>query len=107
MATYRCLWCGELYLPKEGAVRSYYCTRSHREMMYRFKERCEKNRRVFLETFAHHHGYHNLATASPHPNRQANTISEMMGFVEPRCQRVVLQLLKQIQENSGGERIAP
>lgn len=98
MATQRCLWCGELYLPKSGAVRSYYCTRSHKEMAYRFYKKCRLRREQFFTDNGQWPMLHTLVMAMEHPNTASRVIGQIMQFVEPRGQREVIRLLRELHQ---------
>jgi len=100
MATHRCLWCGDLYLPKEGAVRSYYCRRSCKEKYYRFSKKCKATEAKFLEQYGNLDSLKKLIWSAHTPTERSETISDIMQYVDPRAHLIVIRLLRKFHEQA-------
>jgi len=94
MTTNRCRYCGSLYLPERGAVRSYYCTRSCKEKAYRFKKKCDKNRAQFQLNCTDLHAFKKLVMSGKSPSVHDRTIRDIMQYIDPRAHKEVLRLLR-------------
>lgn len=90
MVVLRCRYCGEIYVPKEGAVRSYYCKPAHKHAAYRERERQRKRIQAFKKSFK--------PLPKPEWGRglinyllRENCIFTLMHYVEPEYQERVLR----------------
>lgn len=90
MQTYVCRWCRNTYLPKQGAIRSYYCSRSCKEKYYREQKNQEQNRKNAAQLFSVSQLRSLIDnTAQNEPSAKRHAI-QALGCVDPLRQQWVM-----------------
>jgi hypothetical protein len=99
MVTQRCRFCGEVYVPNKGAIRSYYCSRSCRDKYNRHKKRSALWSQCASPLLLNSGMGQELIDHARNPNGALRQLSLLLGLVEPKYQREAIHYVRRILDN--------